>query len=119
MSFIDIEKMDFYAFHGCFAEEAAIGTHFSVDLRVGLDTSRAQQSDCIDDTVSYLDIYQTVKRQMEISSHLLEHVAERIAVSVLDEFPPIEYIRVKVTKLNPPLGGRMFGVSLTIEKSRV
>lgn len=118
MSFIDIENMEFYAFHGCFAEEAAIGTNFSVDLRAELDTSLAQKTDSIDDTVSYLDIYQTVKRQMEIPSHLLEHVAERISTSVLDEFPAIQKIWVKVTKLNPPLGGKMKGVSLTIEKSR-
>lgn len=119
MSFIDIEDMEFYAFHGCFAEEASIGTNFSVDLRAELDTSRAQQTDNIDDTVSYLDIYQIVKRQMEIPSHLLEHVAERIAVAVLREFSSINKVRVKVTKLNPPLGGKMRGVSLTIEKNRM
>lgn len=119
MSFIDIENMEFYAFHGCFAEEASIGTNFSVDLRAELDTSQAQRSDNIEDTVSYLDIYQTVKRQMEIPSHLLEHVAERIASAVLEEFPAICKVKVKVTKLNPPLGGKMKGVSLTIEKSRM
>lgn len=119
MSFIDIENMEFYAFHGCFAEEAAIGTNFRVDLHAELDTSRAQQSDNIGDTVSYLDIYQSVKREMAIRSHLLEHVAERIASAVLDEFSPIIHVRVKVTKLNPPLGGRMEGVALTIEKSRI
>lgn len=118
MSFIDIDNMEFYAFHGCFDEEASIGTHFSVDLRAELDTSLAQQTDCIDDTVSYLDVYQTVKREMMIPSHLLEHVADRVATSVLQEYPSIEKVIVKVTKLNPPLGGKMRGVSLTIEKSR-
>lgn len=119
MSFIDIEQMEFYAFHGCFAEESAIGTHFSVDLRLGLDTSKAQLSDNINDTVSYLDVYQTVKREMGKPSHLLEHVADRIASAVLDEYGAIDFVRVKVTKLNPPLGGKMKGVSLTIEKSRM
>ena len=118
MAFIEIENMEFYAFHGCFAEEAKIGTNFRVDLRMQLDTSKAQRTDNIDDTVSYLDIYQLVKRQMEIPSHLLEHVAERIAVAVLENFTPIQNVRVKVTKLNPPLGGKMYGVILTIEKSR-
>ena len=119
MSVIEIENMEFYAFHGCFAEEAAIGTHFSVDLCAELDTSKAQQTDSIDDTVSYLDIYQSVKRQMEVPSHLLEHVAERIVNAVLEEFSPITHVRVKVKKLNPPLGGKMKSVSLTIEKSRM
>jgi dihydroneopterin aldolase len=118
MSFIDIENMEFYSYHGCFAEEAAIGTHFSVDLHFELDTSLAQKSDCIDDTVSYLDVYQTVKQQMAQPSHLLEHVGDRIVNAILEQFPPVDYVRVKVTKLNPPLGGKMKGVSLTIEKSR-
>lgn len=119
MSFIDIENMEFYAFHGCFAEEAAIGTYFSVDLRAQLDTTLAQKTDNIEDTVSYLDIYQTVKKQMGIPSHLLENVADRIASAVLEIFPQINSVVVKVTKLNPPLGGKMKGVSITIEKSRI
>ncbi|MBP5327480.1 MAG: dihydroneopterin aldolase [Bacteroidales bacterium] len=118
MAVIDIENMEFYAFHGCFAEEAEIGTNFRVDLSLHLDTSLAQKTDNINDTVSYLDVYQTVKKQMAIPSHLLENVAERIASAVLEEFSSIFAVKVKVTKLNPPLGGRMYGVSLTIEKSR-
>ncbi len=118
MAFIEIENMEFYAFHGCFAEEAKIGTNFRVDLRMQLDTSKAQRTDNIDDTVSYLDVYQTVKKQMAIPSHLLEHVADRIATAILDDFLSIASVSVKVTKLNPPLGGKMYGVSLTIDKSR-
>lgn len=118
MSFIDIENMEFYAYHGCFAEEAAIGTHFRVNLRMEVDTSRAQVSDSIDDTVNYLSVYQSVKAEMAISSHLLENVGERIASRVLADYGAVEHVWVKVTKLNPPLGGKMEGVSLSIEKGR-
>ena len=55
---------------------------------------------------------------MEVPSHLLEHVADRIGSAVLDGFPGVERLTVKVTKLNPPLGGRMEGVALTIDKER-
>lgn len=119
MSYIDIENMEFYAYHGCFAEERAIGTRFRVNLRIEVDTTQAQQSDCINDTVNYLSVYQLVKRQMSIPSKLLEHVAERIASNLLSEFSPIQHVWVKVTKCHPPLGGQMEGVSLTIEKARV
>ena len=118
MSYIDIENMDFYAFHGCFAEERQIGTRFRVNLRIELDTKTAQQSDCIEDTVDYLSVYQTVKKQMSIPSKLLEHVAERIVVALMEEYRQITHIWVKVTKCHPPLGGQMEGVSLTIERSR-
>ncbi len=118
MSEIAIEGMDFYAFHGCFSEEQAIGTHFRVDVWLETDTAKAQLSDNIDDTVNYLNVYQTVKEQMMQPSHLLEHVADRIGRSLLSEFPPIEQVRVKVTKMNPPLGGHIEGVSLSVLLAR-
>ena len=119
MAFIEIENMEFYAYHGCFAEERAIGTRFRVDLRLEVNTSKAQRSDNIEDTVNYLSVYQSVKHQMEIPSHLLENVADRIANALLEEYKLIGMVCVNLTKLNPPLGGKMYGVSLTIEKNRV
>ena len=118
MSFIDIENMEFYAYHGCFDEESKIGTRFCVNLRMELDTSRAQTTDNIDDTVNYLSVYQSVKSEMQKPSHLLENVADRIASRVMEEYAEVKHVWVKVTKLNPPLGGKMEGVSLTIDKLR-
>jgi dihydroneopterin aldolase len=118
MAFIEIENMEFYAYHGCFNEERAIGTNFRVNLRMQVDTSLAQVSDSIEDTVNYLSVYQTVKKEMAIPSHLLENVADRIAARILEVYGTVESVCVKVTKLNPPLGGKMEGVSITIEKVR-
>lgn len=118
MSSIEISNMQFYAHHGCFGEEREIGTHFRVDVKMQVDTLRAQRTDNIDDTVNYLLVYQSIKQQMMIASHLLEHVADRIASRILDEFRLVEHVQVKVSKLNPPLGGKMDSVSLTIEKGR-
>ena len=118
MSSITLEKMYFYAYHGCFAEEQAIGTHFRLDVTYETDTSRAQLSDNIADTVSYLSVYQTIKREMQTPSHLLEHVGNRIAESLLAEFPAIESVSVRVSKLAPPLGGELEAVTVEITKDR-
>ena len=107
--------MRFYAHHGCFSQERAIGTHFVVDLSFNSDTTRAEQSDSIADTVSYLDVYQTVKREMQQPSNLLEHVARRVGEAVLKEYPAVTDIKVKVSKMNPPLGGQMHSVSVELE----
>ena len=71
MALISIEKMEFYAYHGCFEEEQKIGTWFNVDLSLEVDTSKAEKSDNIEDTVNYQAVYQVVKEQMMIPSHLL------------------------------------------------
>lgn len=110
--------MRFYAFHGCFEEEQKIGTHFTVDVAFETDTSRAQRSDSISDTVSYLDVYHTVKREMSIPSHLLEHVGDRICAAILNEYPTVDSVRTRVSKMNPPLGGQLESVTVEITKSR-
>ena len=107
--------MRFYAHHGCFEEERAIGTNFLVDLQIETDTRKAEVSDSISDTVNYLEVYQVVKREMETASHLLENVAHRIGNAVLSQFSDIKSVVVKVSKLNPPLGGQMESVSVEVE----
>ena len=115
MAVISIEGMEFYAYHGCFKEEQLIGTWFVVDLFLTTDTTLAEQTDNLHETVNYLEVYQVVKREMEVNSKLLEHVGRRILKAVHDQFPSVEKARIKVRKMNPPLGGKMDFVSLTLE----
>lgn len=114
MGTIAINGMRFYARHGCFAEERTIGTHFRVDLALKTDTSQAEMSDNIADTVNYLEVYRVVKREMERPSNLLEHVAYRVGEAVRKEFAGVESVTVKVYKLNPPLGGQMESVGVEV-----
>lgn len=118
MSLIAINGMQFYAFHGCFSEEQSIGTRFRVDVVFETDTAEAQKSDNISDTVSYLDVYRALKEEMEIPSHLLEHVADRMGERILKDFPRVENVEVTVSKMFPPLGGQMDSVSVKITKAR-
>jgi hypothetical protein len=40
MGMISVEGMEFFAYHGCFAEEQVIGTRFIVDFYFETDTSQ-------------------------------------------------------------------------------
>ena len=75
-------------------------------------------SDNIADPVRYLDVYQVVKAEMMQPSHLLEHVAHRVGERVLADFPTVDSVTVKVSKLNPPLGGQMDSVSVELSLNR-
>jgi len=115
MSTISIEGMEFFAYHGCFKEEQVIGTKFSIDLFMEVDTTKAESSDNLEDTVNYQSVYLVVKQQMDSKSNLLEHVGRRVLESIRTTFPQIESARIKIRKLNPPLGGKMDFVSLELE----
>lgn len=112
MSTISIEQMEFYAYHGCFKEEQIIGTRFLVDLYLETNTSKAERTDDLIDTVNYQEVYLLVKTEMEIKSKLLEHVGRRILDAVQGKYPQIASAELKISKMNPPLGGKMKNVSL-------
>ena len=113
MGKISLEGMEFFAYHGCFKEEQVIGTKFIIDLHVILDSTIAEESDHLKDTVSYVQLYQAVKKEMDKKSHLLEHVSKRIMDSLKSGFPQIRSIELKISKVNPPIGGKVSHVCYT------
>jgi 7,8-dihydroneopterin aldolase/epimerase/oxygenase len=115
MGIIRIEDMEFFSYHGCFTEERVIGTRFLVNITLDVDTREPEKSDHLKQTVNYQLVYQVVKQEMEIKSHLLEHVGRRILDAVHEKFPTVSDAEVKISKLNPALGGKMGCVSVTLK----
>jgi 7,8-dihydroneopterin aldolase/epimerase/oxygenase len=111
---VELEQMEFYAFHGCFSEEQIVGNRFAVNISFEYNCMKAIGSDHITDAVNYVRIYDITREQMMIKSHLIEHVAARILKAITDEFRQIRRLSVKVSKLNPPVGGQMQQVSVTL-----
>lgn len=114
MSQISIEGMEFFAYHGCFKEEQIIGTKFIVDLFIETDTKLAEESDDLSKTINYQTVYLIVQNEMGVKSKLLENVGRRILSSLKHNFPQTKNAKVKISKLNPPLGGKINNVSLTL-----
>jgi dihydroneopterin aldolase len=116
MGLIRIEDMEFYAFHGHYREEQIVGNHFMVDVAIETDTDQAGKSDELRDTLNYQKAYLVVKREMETKSKLLEHIATRILNSLYNELTGIRKATVKVSKLNPVMGGRIGRVSVELTR---
>jgi dihydroneopterin aldolase len=115
MALIDIEGMEFYAFHGHYEVERMAGNRFLVNLKIEADLSKAAQTDRLEDTLDYQKAYLAVKEEMAIPSDLLEHVSQRIVTRMKSEFPEARKVTVKVSKMNPPMGGLIEKVSVTME----
>lgn len=112
MGTISVEGMEFFAYHGCFEEEQVIGTRFEVDVFLETDTQVAEQTDDLTKTVNYQEIYLLVKAEMAENSKLLEHVARRILDRIEKEYPTVTGSRIRISKLNPPVGGKVDRVSV-------
>jgi dihydroneopterin aldolase len=116
MGLIQIENMEFYSFHGHFKEERIVGNKFLVNISIETDMSAAAISDNLKDAVNYQRVYEIIKHQMETKSHLLEHIAGRILDAVHSEMKGIKKATVKVSKMNPSMGGKIGSVSVVMEK---
>jgi dihydroneopterin aldolase len=116
MGIIEIEGMEFYAYHGHFAVEQIVGNRFIVDVTLFTNCEKAAQSDDLDDALNYQSVYLAISSEMRIASHLLEHVAGRILNRLYVDFSGIEKAKVKISKMNPPMGGQIERVSVTFER---
>jgi len=117
MGLIQIEGMEFYAYHGHFEEERIVGNHFKIDLTIETKLQAAAISDQIEDAVNYQEVYNLVKAEMEIKSALLENVANRIITAIYKSFDTkIQSVKVKVSKMNPPLNGKIKNVSIVMSR---
>ena len=102
---IELEGMEFHAYHGCFEEEKTAGNLFVVDFTGEIDMAAAVETDALADTADYGAVYSVIKREMSSPSDLLEHVAGRIVKAIESEIPAFTRFSVRVSKSNPPVGG--------------
>jgi dihydroneopterin aldolase len=112
---IYLENLKIYAYHGVLPEETIIGTYYIVNVEVHADLWKAVGTDDLNDTINYAEINEIIHEEMKIPSKLMEHVAGRIIKSIQIKFPQISFIKIKITKTNPPMPGEMDGVGVEIE----
>lgn len=119
MDKINLEGLSFYGYHGLFNSETELGQLFKIDLTLYTSTKKAGESDKMEDSIHYGEVYQTVKALVEGEPfHLLEALAEQIAKSVLADFEAVEAIMVRVNKPQAPIPGVFDNVSVEIFRER-
>lgn len=111
---MELEGMEFRAFHGCLERERTAGNLFIVDFKGDIDMSAASGSDKLEDAVNYALIYDAVAEEMAKPSDLLEHVAGRIVCSLEKKFPEFISFSVRVSKQRPPVDGVMQWSRITL-----
>ncbi len=119
MDKIYVNGMEFYGYHGVFPEEKVLGQRFFVDLVVSVDLQKAGETDELEYSVDYGKLYQSCKEIVEGAPYkLVEAVAEQIASSLLEKFPLVHEVTVKVIKPDPPIPGHYQSVAVEITRGR-
>ena len=118
MGKVKVNTIRVYAHHGCLGEETIIGSDYLIDVEVYANLQRAAISDELGDTVDYVHINHIVKQEMAVPSKLLEHVGKRILDRIFGEIPLVNKAKVAVSKINPPIGGDVEKVTITLKSKR-
>ena len=115
--YVILRNVRFHAFHGVLPQERQVGSNFLLTLRVGYPLDKAMESDKVEDTLNYASLYTLAKREMDIPSQLLEHVAGRIAKAIINAFPAVTSVDLELTKQNPPMGADCDGAAVEVHFS--
>ena len=111
---IYLRNVRFHAFHGVLPQEGIVGNDYLVNLVLDYDFSSAMQTDELQGTLNYAEVYQKVREEMAVPSKLLEHVAGRIAHRLFSDFPEIQKLQLSITKVNPPMGADSDGSGVEV-----
>lgn len=106
INIIRIKNASFYAYHGALKEEQNIGGRFEADVDIYTDFSKAAEKDDLKLTINYDEVYKFIKEIVHQKKlYLIETLATTIANELLNRYPSIQKIAVRVRKHNVPVGG--------------
>jgi 7,8-dihydroneopterin aldolase/epimerase/oxygenase len=112
---IEVNGIQLYCYHGCLEEEAIIGGNYEVDVYMECDFWKAAKTDDLLETINYVQINEIVTEEMKIRSKLIEHVGQRIVTRMRSEVKRLDYVKVKIWKISPPINGDVKNVAIVIE----
>ncbi|HVC01081.1 MAG TPA: dihydroneopterin aldolase [Steroidobacteraceae bacterium] len=110
MDKIFIHALKAEAIIGIFDWERQVKQTVLVDVEFAADVRKAALSDSIDDTLNYKRVAKRLLAFIEGSSfHLVETLAERIAMLILAEFH-VGWVRIELSKPGAVRGSRDVGI---------
>jgi dihydroneopterin aldolase len=90
-----------------------------VDLMVLVNLKKAGETDELEHSVNYGELFQVCKEIVEGKPYkLVEAVAEKIAEIVLRQFTIVSEVTIKVIKPDPPIPGHYRSVAVEITRRR-
>jgi len=119
MDTIQVSGLRLYAYHGCNESERRDGQVFLLDIGMEADLSTACQSDDLNDTVNYSAAMKCAAEAFTGEAyHLIERAAEAAAQAVLDGFPPVQGVTIRVHTPDAPVRLPVQDIFVEIKRRR-
>ncbi len=105
LTIIKINNAKFFAYHGDLEHEKVFGNQFEVDIEMHCDLSGLEDFDKLSKTVNYLAVYNLLKEIFNKEKfNLIETANQKVCEAILETFPLVMKVVVKIRKPNAPLG---------------
>jgi dihydroneopterin aldolase len=115
---IELESLVLFGHHGFLEEERRLGQRFLVDLWVDTGDAAAA-SDDIEDTVDYRSLAALVREVFAGPERLLlERLAGAVVDGILDRFPAVQHVRVRIRKPDVVLDPPVEHAAVVVERGR-
>ena len=111
---ISLSDLRFYAYHGVFEEERKLGNEFRVSLSVLIPYNEAMENDDIASTVSYADLFEIIREEIDRPVKLLETLALRIVKKIRNNHPMVAGGKLTIEKVHPPIPRIIGSASVTL-----
>ncbi len=119
MDHIRLKDIIVYGYYGATDPERQVGQRLLLDLDLRVDLSKAAESDSLDDTVSYEEIYVAVQHLAGgTRCRLLEHLGQTVIEGIFRNFPAVEAVSIALRKMNLPFPNTCREVEVLISRER-
>lgn len=113
---IRLQEVRFFGYHGLYANETKTGNEFVINLEVTINAGPGIIRD-MNESISYVTLYELVKKRMQQREDLLETLAMDIVQQVKHQFDFVKKVSISIDKCTPPFenfAGKV-GVTYTSE----
>lgn len=116
---IELKGCRFFSHIGYFDFEQEAGQNFVIDLTYTLGRPEATENDDLEDTLSYADVYETLREFMEQAHHrLIERAAQELSDLLLQTYPQIDALELTLKKPEAPIDGPFEHMAFTVTRRR-
>lgn len=104
---VGLEGVRFIAAIGFFEEELTLKNEFIVNVSVSFDITTTDDTDNLENTVDYSQLYDICNLYFKQEFKLIEAAAHAILNKLVENYPFLKEIYIRIDKLNPPINAEI------------